>query len=232
MYFSGENPIGKMFSDMEASPPRWTQVIGVVEDAKLNSLRKPAPPLIYLPYPVDGVEDWMSLEIRARVDVASIASALRRITNSAFVVSTITTQSKLVDDTLLRERLLAKIGSFFGVLALVLAAVGLYGIMSYAVARRTSEFGIRMALGATRGAVLGMVLRDSLRIFIAGATIGVAAALGMTRFVASLLFGVSTRDPLAIAISIFVLAAIAFAAAFLPAYKAARTDPTTALRYE
>jgi len=221
-----------MFSDMEASPPRWTQVIGVVQDAKLNSLRTPAPPLIYLPYPVDGVEDWMSLEIRARVDVASIASALRRITNSAFVVSTITTQNKLVDDTLLRERLLAKIGSFFGVLALVLAAVGLYGIMSYAVARRTSEFGIRMALGATRGAVLGVVLRDSLRIFIAGATIGVAAALGMTRFVASLLFGVSTRDPLAVAISIFVLAAIAFVAAFLPAYKAARTDPTTALRYE
>ena len=168
-------------------------------------------------------------------DSRSLVAALRREARAAsphFTVEKITTQSQLVDNTALRERLLAKRASFFGVLALLLAAVGLYGIMSYAVTQRTQEIGIRMALGAGRRYVLEMVLRDSILVLAAGVPVGAVGALVMTRFVASLLFGVTALDPAAVLISVGVLAIVALAAAFIPAYRAARTDPMVALRYE
>jgi putative ABC transport system permease protein len=234
-YFSNENPIGKAFSDAGQDPPQWTQIVGVAEDAKLHSLRQPAPPLIYLPYTAGGADTGMCLELRARTDMRSITAALRRearAVSAQFEIERITTQNKLVDDSLLRERLLAKLGSFFGALALLLAAIGLYGITSYAVAQRTQEFGIRMALGARRQDILGMVLRDSLLVVAVGAAVGAAAALAVTRFVASLLFGLTAYDPDTVLIAAGVLSAVALAAAFIPAYRAARTDPMVALRYE
>jgi len=137
-----------------------------------------------------------------------------------------------VDATLVEERLIAVLSGFFGVLAVLLACLGLYGVMAYTAARRTSEIGIRMALGATRGGVLAMVLKESLLLVAIGITIGVPATLALTRLVSSLLFGIQASDPLTIAGGAVLMIAVAALAGFLPAQRAARVDPMIALRYE
>jgi predicted permease len=233
-HFLNESPIGKTFS-MEGEPPRWIQVIGIVQDTKYDNLRKPAPPLIYLPYTLGSSDPRMSLAVAGRVDVRSIAAVLRREARAAnpnFAVEKITTLNKLVDDTLLRESLLAKLASFFGMVALLLSAIGIYGIMSYAVTQRTQEIGIRMALGAERRDVLRMVLRESITVLAAGVTVGTAVALATMRVVASLLFGLAPHDPSAMLIGVGILVAVALAAAFIPAHRASQIHPIAALRHE
>jgi ABC-type antimicrobial peptide transport system permease subunit len=134
--------------------------------------------------------------------------------------------------TIVKERLMATISTFFGALALLLAAIGLYGIMAYAVARRTTEIGIRMALGAKRSTVQWMVLRDTFLLVVIGIAIGIPAALSLTRFAKSLLYGVEANDPLTIACAALLMVLIAAAAGYLPARRASRVDPMIALRYE
>jgi ABC-type antimicrobial peptide transport system permease subunit len=137
-----------------------------------------------------------------------------------------------VDGTVVRERMLAELSGVFGVLALVLACVGLYGTMSYAVARRTSEIGIRMALGARRGEMLWLVLRETLLLVALGVAIGLPASMAATRFLQDYLFELKPTDPATIGAAAMILAAIAVLAGYLPARRAARVDPLTALRYE
>ena len=137
-----------------------------------------------------------------------------------------------MNDVLVVERLVATLSTAFGVLATVLAAIGLYGVMSYLTARRTTEIGIRMALGARRGAVVGMVLHESLRLVVAGVIIGVAVSLFAAGLLAKSLFDLSPMDPLSIASAAAVTAVAAMVATYLPARRAARVDPMTALRYE
>ncbi len=234
-FFSDTNPIGRTFSNFEDSPPRWVTVIGVVKDTKFGNLRSPSPLIVYLPYTWLHPPPVMSLVLRARRDVGSLAATLRFEANKAdsnFTVLQITTQSKLIDDTLVRERLLAVLGSFFGVLALLMAAGGLYGIMSYTVARRTQEIGIRIALGATRGGVLVMILREAGLMVILGAAVGLAVAQGAAQLVSALLFGVSAHDTATLGIASSVLFVVALVAAFIPARRAAKTDPMVAIRYD
>jgi ABC-type antimicrobial peptide transport system permease subunit len=148
------------------------------------------------------------------------------------MISEVTTLAQRVDGTVVRERMLAELSGVFGVLALVLACVGLYGTMSYAVARRTSEIGIRMALGARRGEMLWLVLRETLLLVALGVAIGLPASMAATRFLQDYLFELKPTDPATIGAAAMILAAIAVLAGYLPARRAARVDPLTALRYE
>jgi ABC-type antimicrobial peptide transport system permease subunit len=147
-------------------------------------------------------------------------------------ISDVTTMAEVVDRSLAREMLIARLSGFFGLLALALACVGLYGTMSYAVARRTNEIGIRMALGAQRTAVLWHVLRESLLLVAIGAGCGIPIALGAQRLIAGLLFGLKPADPVTFLSATAVLALVALFAAYLPARRASRVDPMVALRYE
>ncbi|HYL64079.1 MAG TPA: FtsX-like permease family protein, partial [Candidatus Methylomirabilis sp.] len=144
----------------------------------------------------------------------------------------IRTQTEQIEQTLFQERLTSRLSSFFALLALVLACIGLYGLLAYEVARRTREIGIRLALGAQRSNVVRLVVRQALTLMVVGATIGIGASLGVTRFMASMLFGVSPNDPVTIVGVTILLAGVALAACYIPARRAMRVDPMVALRYE
>lgn len=236
VYFGKENPVGRRIGNFEQEDGEWAEVVGVARDTSFQNLRAPAPPIVYLPFTMShsGVAS-MIMEVRVRRDTASMAPALRRAAaaaGSGFAVNSVTTETRLIDDSLSRERLLATLGSFFGALALVLAAIGIYGTMSYAVTQRTPEIGIRMAVGAVRADVLRMVLRDALVLVGVGSAIGIAAAYFAGRAVASLLFGLQPGDPASLCAAVAVLGAATVGAAALPAWRAACTDPMTALREE
>jgi predicted permease len=235
-YFGQDSPVGRKIGNFEQEDGSWTEVVGVARDMKFQSLRAPSPPIVYLPSTMawSGAKA-LTLEVRARRDSGLLAPALRRAATAAgagFSVHNITTETRLIDDSLARERLLATLASFFGGLALLLAAIGLYGITTYSVARRTPEIGIRMAVGAARADVLGMILREALVLVASGALAGVGAAYFAGRAVVSLLFGLKPGDPATTAGALAVLAGTALAATAIPAWRASRTDPMTALREE
>ena len=142
------------------------------------------------------------------------------------------TLTELVGQRVTQERIIAQLSSFFGVLALLLAAIGLYGVLAYAVERRTSEIGIRMAIGAKPGTVVWLILRETLILLAIGAALGAAAAMALARIVAHSMYGVSTADPLTISLAAATLTVVAMAAASIPALRAARIDPIVALRVE
>jgi predicted permease len=240
-HFGNQNPLGRRISDFDSNPPRWVEVVGVAPDMRFDSLRSAPPAMIYFPFPqaafavAGGSPRIMTLELRVRGATGSLARALRRevaAANPGFALGDIVSQDKLVEDTLIRERLLATVGSFFGGIALLLAGIGLYGTMTYSVSRRTQEIGIRMALGATRRTVLGMVLGEALVTVTAGGVVGLAAALFVGRLLATLLFGLKAQDPATMLLAAALLAGTALAAAFIPALRACRTDPIEALRNE
>lgn len=174
----------------------------------------------------------MFLQVRGHGSAASLAGELRREIGQQFTIGEVSRQQQLIDDTLVRERLLAAVASLFGGLALLLAALGLYGIMSYAVVQRRQELGIRMALGAAPKSILGLMLRDSARIVGLGTIAGILAAAFSTHLTRALLFGLAPDDPTTFLTAAVVLFAASLAAAFIPAYRAAETDPMTALRHE
>jgi predicted permease len=235
-YLPGENPLGKLavMPNVDESKNTPFEIVGVVRDAKYNDLRAPVEPMFYLPlaqapYPIQSVE------VETAGDPLAMAGQVRRLlgeTHRDLMISEVTTLAQRVDGTVVRERMLAELSGVFGVLALVLACVGLYGTMSYAVARQTSEVGIRMALGARRGEMLWMVLRETLLLVAMGVAIGLPAALAATRFLQDYLFELKATDPATIAAAVLMLAATAVLAGYLPARRSARVDPMTALRYE
>ena len=155
-----------------------------------------------------------------------------RQTDSTLDPLAIHTIPERIDSRLVRDRLTARLSSFFGSLALLLACIGLYGVLSYTVSQRTSELGIRMALGAQRGNVVWLILREALLVTVLGAVAGVAIALFVTRVLATLLYGLTAHDPVVLAGAAALLLAVATLAASFPAWRASRTDPMTALRYE
>ena len=234
-YFGSANAIGRQFS-MFGDPPHWIEIIGVASDMKFDSLRTAAPAIIYEPFPVfGGAPKLMSLELRAHRDTLAVAPVLRReatAANAGFTLQELVPHSKQIDDTLIRERLLATVGTFLGIVALLLTALGLYGTVGYAVSRRTQEIGIRMALGARQGQVVWMILGEALTPVVAGGAAGVAAAIWTGRLVSGLLFGIRPQDPGAILVPAGMLLATSLAAAFVPALRACRTAPVQALRNE
>jgi predicted permease len=229
-FFPGESPVGKTItmgkSDLE--------IVGVCRDAKYDSLIKAAPPTIYLPYRQQRV-GAMHYEIRTAVlPLAVVAEARRAVAalDRNIPLTEVRTHTEQIERTIASQRLFASLCGFLALLALLLSSIGLYGVMAYTVARRTGEIGIRMALGAGRGEVLWMVMREALLVAAAGTALGVPAALAATRLVQSSLFGIKPNDPATIAGAAVALLAVAAFAAWIPARRAAHVDPLTALRNE
>ena len=235
-FFPNTNPIGKHIRDTYPGNPAECIVVGVGADAKYNSLREKTPPRFYAPLFNPMWEQTSAVyEVRTFADTASVGSALRSAVQQAapsLPAISIRTMSGLVNDTLQTDRFIEQLSGFFGLLAILLASVGLYGVMAYTVARRTRDIGIRMALGAAPSNVRWQVLRESLVLVIVGIAIGIPAALAGGRFVRSMLFGLGFADPVVMLAAAALLAMVAALAAFLPAHRASRVDPMVALRYE
>jgi len=236
-HFGDRSPLGQRVSDFEKSPPQWMEVVGVAPDMKFDSLRTATPPIVYTPYTqgTGAGSPFLSLEVRARRDSGSLGPVLRRevaAANPQIAVADVKPLTETIDNTLIRERLLARVGSFFGALALLLAAIGLYGTVTYSVARRTQEIGVRIALGARSEQVLRMVLGEALRTVAVGALIGIVGGVFAARLIASLLFGVQPHDAGTMASATLLLGVTACSAAFVPAARACRTDAVDALRSE
>jgi predicted permease len=236
-YFGTTDVIGRRIG-FEANTASSVEIVGVVHDMKYFRLRNESPRAVFTPFmqSTGGTTlERMTFTVRSAADPASLASTLQREMQTIahdVPIRGVRTQVSQLDVALSRERLLATLSSLFGGLALMLACIGLYGVMSYAVIRRTTEIGIRMALGARRADVIRMVLRDSAWLVGVGIIIGLVVFVPSARYVESQLFALKPTDPITLAIACAVLAAAASLAAFLPAWRAARVDPLIALRYE
>jgi predicted permease len=235
-FFPNTNPISKHVRDTYSGNPAEMVVVGVAADAKYNNLREKALPRIYAPLANPMWENPAAIyEVRTYADPQAVAAALRQVVQEAAPTLPpieIYTMSGLVDDSLQTDRFIEQLASAFSLLALLLAAIGLYGLMAFTVARRTRDIGIRLALGAEPGNVLWQVLRETLVLVMIGIVIGVPLALGSTHFMRSMLFGLGFADPVAILSATTLLALVAALAGFLPARRASQVDPMVALRYE
>jgi predicted permease len=232
--FPGTNPIGRRFKTDDVKPV-WIEIVGVSGDNRYMNLRDDAPAQFFLPYVQQPEVGGMNYAIRSQVDLATLAPALRRVVQQVdrdLPILDVRTQRQQIDENMQTERMFAALTAGFGVLALALACVGIYGIMAYSVANRRNEIGIRMALGAQPGQVRGMILRESTWLAIAGIVVGVLAALGLTRLVKSMLYGIQPDDPMTMACGVLVLLLVALAASWIPARRAAGVQPMEALRHE
>jgi predicted permease len=232
-FFGEESPVGRRFGfKLEKSGD--IEVVGVVRDAKYQDPRQEPPSVAYIPYPQESLGQ-ATFAVRTAGDPGQAVDAVReavREVDKDLPVFAVKTQVELADEALGQERLFAWLTGVFGLLALLLASIGLYGVMSYAVAERTHEIGLRMALGASQGHILRKVIGQGTFLTIIGIVIGLAAAVALTRFITSYLFGVSPMDPPTFVAIGALLAVIALAACYLPARRASKVDPMTALRYE
>jgi predicted permease len=234
-FFPNQNPIGLTFETDAEDVEGTVEIVGIVPDTQYADLRSETPPTFYSPYGQNVDPGRRIVEIRTEADPASILSQARAVVASLdrdLPLIDPRTMTEQVRATMSDERIFAQLTSGFGVLALVLAAIGIYGIMAYTVARRTSEIGIRMALGARTGQVIRMVLREAWWMAVAGVVLGVTVALWLARFVGSMLYGLNAADPLTLAGAALLLAGIALVAAAGPARRAAHVDPVRALRHE
>ena len=231
--FPGGSPIGRHFR-IGGPKADEIEVIGVVKDAKYESLREEPQLADFIPY-AQHIQYLGDFEARFSGDPKTIVSEVRRAIAEAdhnLPISGITTLAEQVSQSVASQRLVARLSAFFGLLAVALACIGIYGLMSYAVTRRTSEIGVRMALGAGRVNVLWLVMREILVLAALGIAIGVPAALASNRVVSSMLFGLSPTDPAIMLAAPAILMAVAMLAGYLPARRASRVDPMVALRYE
>jgi len=234
-FLSGSSPVGRRFG-FDKKDKGAVQIVGVVAGAKYADLRRDVPPTFYTAalQDTDGL-GAMHFEVRTYGDPEQMIPAMRRVAQSMdsnLALFDVRSQIEQIDQTLFQERLFARLTGFFGVLALVIGCIGVYGVMAFAVTRRTREIGIRMALGASRSGILGMVLRETLVLVAVGIALGVIAALEATRLISTLLFGLKPNDPLTIAGAALLMVAAAVFAGYVPAHRASRVDPVVALRYE
>jgi len=237
-YLPGVNPIGQRFS-MDMARPDPIEIIGLVKDAKYTSQRDEIPATMYRPWrQTPGVISSMIFEVRTTGDPKAFVGAIRQAVREIepnLPLNNIKTQIEQADETLSMERLFAKLMSLFGLLAQQLASIGLYGVLAYSVSRRTHEIGIRMALGANRGRMLTMILRQGMTLTLIGVALGLGGAYVLTKYLESLnsmLFGVTPRDPLTFVGTTVLLTIVALVACFVPARRATKVDPMVALRYE
>ena len=233
-FFPTGNPVGKRFGIDGPESTEAFEVIGVVKDAKFGSLQEKFTPMAFFPHTQrpDAISDFV---VRYSGPAAPVVSQIRQTIkqiNRNLPVDDVRTFSDHINRSLTQQTLVARLATFFGLLALLLACIGLYGVMSYGVARRTNEIGIRMALGARNRSVLWLVLREALLLVVIGLVVGVVASLVVTKTAASLLYELKPNDPLTIGLATFLLAAVAVLAGYLPARRASRVDPMIALREE
>jgi putative ABC transport system permease protein len=240
-YFPNEEPIGKRIFFMGA----WHTVIGIASDVKDAAMGKPAGPHNYIPYlamPDGALEDptWdglrtLHLAVRTRNDPSLLISALRQevaALDPQLAVAEVQTMNAEIQESLAPQRFNLILIGLFALLAVFLASVGVYGMLSQSVAQRTHEFGIRMALGAREQDMVNMTICEGMKLAFLGAAIGGLGAFGLMRLMASLLYGVTPHDPMTFIGVGFAMSAVAFLACYIPARRASRVDPMTALRYE
>ncbi len=237
-FWPGENPIGKQVGLADAATPALN-IVGVVADAKHLSLREETGPEMYVPYSQNPFPSMLIMHVvlrsRSMTDAGALTGSAReeiRQLDADLPVSNVATLSTLVDASLVSQRFAMYLIGAFGIVSLILASIGLYGVISYSVLQRTREMGVRMALGATRTTVVAMVLGQGARLTGLGMAAGLLAALAVTRFMANVLFGVQPTDWITFATVIPLLAGVALAACYAPAHRASRVDPMTALRQE
>ncbi len=234
-YLAGQNPIGKRFTRSDKFDiAKSFEIVGVVKDANYFDLRKKVEPMAYLPVWRLGAGP-QTLCVRTSGKPELVTNAIRReiaATDAAIPVLDTETLAEQFDDNIANERAVSTLCGFFGGLAVVLAAIGLYGVMAYTVTRRYREIGIRMALGAEPGRVLWLVLQDTLWMVGIGAAIGLPAAFGVTRLIKSFLFGLTPQDPMSIVLATIGLMVVTGLAGYFPARRATRVDPLVALRQE
>lgn len=233
--FAGSSPVGHQLGGFGGSKSSDFQIVGVVGDTKYGVLRDKVPPTVYIAYAQNPNPGPTSVEVRTMGDPKLWMSAVRGTVQSLdrnLPLLDLKTQTEQIEQATFQERVFARLSSFFGLLALLLACVGLYGMMSYAVVRRTNEIGTRMALGAERATILRMVLRESMTLAGLGIVLGLPAALAASRLIASMLYGLKPTDPLTIALATGILTAVSLLAGYWPARRASRVDPMVALRYE
>jgi predicted permease len=235
--FPNQNPLGKHFSDPQEDnaapigPQPGYLIVGIAGDAKYNSLRREIKPTMYMPL----VSNSAHFELRTAADPLALVKLVHGIVSSVddnLPLFDVRTQTEQIDQTLFLERLMSRLSSIFGALALVLAGIGLYGLLSYEVARRTRELGIRIALGGQRRDLLRLVVGQGILLVLIGSAIGIGAAIGVTRFMSTMLFGIQADDAPTFAGVAILLTLVALAACYIPARRAMRVDPIVALRYE
>ncbi|HEX5475593.1 MAG TPA: FtsX-like permease family protein [Vicinamibacterales bacterium] len=233
-FFPGvANPVGQRFGGSPTSTDQ-TEIVGVVRDTRYSSLGRPPPPIVFVTY-LQVARSAVFLELRTSVPPETVTRAARNAIRSVaptLPLAAVSTETEEIASHFSQERTFAQVYTAFGSIALLLASIGLFGLMSYNVAQRTAEMGIRMALGAQRSDVLRLVMRESLALVLVGLASGCAIALATGHYVASLLFGVPSRDPVTFTAAAVVMTVVCAVAAYLPARRASRVDPMTALHCE
>jgi len=235
-YFPGEDPIGQRIADFEGGRPSEREIVGVVADVREGPLDSDIWPAEY--FSINETQDsYFSLTVRTRQDAGAmlplLVSTLHEIDPGLGALHEMTMNQQIEDtQTALLHHFSAWLVGGFAAMALILGVVGLYGVVAYSVSRRTREIGVRMALGAERSGVVFLILRQAGKMVTLGVVVGLLASLGVSRLMASLLFGVNSYDPLTFVAVAVILAAVALAACYIPARRAARVDPMVALHYE
>jgi predicted permease len=232
-FFPNKNPLGQTFESEDADGP--VQIVGIVADTRYADLRSETPPTFYVPYQQGSFFGRMIVEIRTAAQPVSVLSQVRTTVESLdrqLPLIDVRTQEQQIEASLSSERIFAQLTSGFGLLALALASIGIYGLMAYTVARRTGEIGIRMALGARVEQVLTGVLREALWMAVAGVTLGVGASFWLARFISAMLYGLKVADPITLGGTAALLIGVTLLAGIGPARRASRIDPLDALRHE
>jgi predicted permease len=237
-YFAGVNPLSRIFYDGGHADPSWAlRIVGICRDARYDSLRNDVPPTMYLPWrqQPDRLNSLVTFEIRSALPLNSITPAVVRAAaeiDPEVPITHVQAQNEAIQTSLGRERLFAALVGFFSLLATTLVAIGVYGLLTYLATARTMEIGIRMALGARAGQVRWAVLRETVAMTLAGMILGFGMALIATKAVSDLLYGVKERDPASFLAALLLMGGAAFAASWIPAFRASRIDPSIALRSE
>ena len=240
-YFKGEDPIGKriliqeiLYGQPGLGPEIPWEVIGIVGDEQTGSLIDNKSGGLYVTFDQSSTDD-LNMVLRGALDPRNLTSAIHAAVHAVDkdqAIADLQTLEQIKSGTVASDRMQTMLLAIFAALALLLAAIGIYGVISYSVTQRTHELGIRAALGASRGSLLTMVIRRGMRLTLMGLAIGVAGALALTRLLGSLLFGISPRDPVTLIVVAAVLSSVALLACYIPARRAAGVDPMVALRYE